>query len=742
MNPTQHSQSSTLERPHDNDEIDLLDLLDTILEGKWLIAAITIVFTFFALAYALLSTPIYQANTMIHVEQNQPTPPAVGELALLFDMGSPVAAEIEILRSRMVVGETVDRLQLNNFAQPDYLPIIGAWLAKRATSLSNPGFLGFGGYVSGTESIRLKQLVVPAALTGQELKLIATDHGYDLFTSDNELLLKDGVPGQAFEFQYQGETAQIHIAELQAKPGASFTLRSNSRLTSIADLQKQLSVSEKGNQSGMLAVTLNGANPSEISQILNTLGQVFVKQNVDRKAAEADKSLNFLDSFLPQLREQMQMAESEYTQFRDEQGTFDLGAEGMVSLDTSVNLQLKLLELEQKRRQLTPQFTAAHPSIKAIDQQISALKTEIEGLEANVRKMPALEQELLALTRNVKVNSEMYVNLLNSAQQLRLVKEGKVGNVRVIDEAVAPLKPIKPKKKLILALGILMGIMAGTMLVLLRSFLRPGIQEPHEIEQSLGMHVFATIPRSLEQSKQFKLTSDKAPGTHVLAHVAPSDPAIESLRSLRTSLQFAMLEATNNIVLITGPTPNIGKSFISVNFASVIGAADKKILLIDSDLRKGYLNQYFGKPRHNGFSEFISGNIDANQAIHQEVLPNVDFMATGVLPPNPAELLLSSVTIEKIKRLAEHYDLVLIDSTPILAVSDALALAPYAGTTFLLARAGETTLGELDESIKRIRQAGGHVKGIIFNDMVAKSRRYGSKYGYYRYTNYEYEAKS
>lgn len=492
----------------------------------------------------------------------------------------------------------------------------------------------------------------------------------------------------------------------------------------------------------MLTATLQGDNPSQISHILNTLGQVFVQQNIDRKAAEADKSLNFLDAFLPQLREQMQMAESEYTQFRDEKGTFNLGAEGMVSLDTSVNLQLKLLELEQKRRELAPQYTAAHPSIKAIDQQISAIKQEIDDLNANVRKMPALEQELLTLTRNVKVNSEMYVNLLNSAQQLRLVKEGKVGNVRVIDEAVAPLHPIKPNKKLILALGILMGIMAGAMLVLLRNFLRPGINEPHEIEQSLGMHVFATIPRSIEQSKQSKQASNKAPGVHVLAEVAPHDPAIEGLRSLRTALQFAMLEADNNIVLITGPTPNIGKSFISVNFASVIAAAGKKVLLIDSDLRKGYLNQYVGKPRNNGFSEFISGNIDATQAIHQEVLPNLDFMATGVLPPNPAELLLSNKTIEKIKQLAEQYDLVLIDTSPLLEVSDTLALAPYVGTTFLLARANESTLGELEESVKRIRQAGGHVKGIIFNDLVANKRRYNSKYGYYRYQNYEYGNKS
>ncbi len=741
MNAPQQNPSSSLHQQKDNDEIDLLAILDTILDAKWLIVAITCVCTLLAIAYAMFSTPIYQSNTMIQVEQNQGnTNPAMGELALLFDTGSPVAAEIEILRSRMVIGETVDRLQLNNSATPDYIPIVGQWLAKRATGLSDPGVFGFGGYVSGTENIRLSQLDVPAELLGTELKLVATETGYDLYTENNDLLVS-GPADQTHTFLYNGEPGRVNIASLQAKPGARFTVVSTSRQAKINQLQNQLQVSEKGKQSGMLAVTLEGPNRRLITEILNTLGNVYVKQNIDRKAAEADKSLSFLDAFLPELRQQMQASESQYTEFRDQKGTFDLGAEGKASLDTSVNLQLKLLELQQKRRELTPQFTAAHPSIKAIDQQIAALNKEIAKVTSSVKKMPELEQQLLTLTRNVKVNSEMYVNLLNSAQQLRLVKEGKVGNVRVIDEAVVPGQPVKPKKALVLALGVLLGLMLGTGVAIARSMLHPGIKEANEIEQNLGMHVFATVPRSIQQTTQYMEATSKKPGNHVLAYVAPQDPAIESLRSLRTALQFAMLEASNNIVLITGPTPTIGKSFISVNFAAVLGSANKKILLIDADLRKGYLNQYFGKPRHNGASEFISGTITAEQAIHKNVLPNVDFLSTGVLPPNPSELLLSALAIEKLNQLAKQYDLVLLDSAPVLAVSDAMALAPHAGATFLLARANQTTLGEIDESAKRIRQAGGNVKGVIFNDMVARSRKYGSKYGYYRYANYEYGSK-
>ncbi len=742
MTASSQNNPPSLAQHNDNDDIDFMAILDSILDAKWLIGIITAVCLLLAIAYAMFSTPIYQSNTLIQVEQNQSgANPAMGELAVLFDSGSSIGAEMEILRSRLVVGETVDRLQLNNSASPDYIPIIGRWLAKRASGLSEPGIFGFGGYVSGTESIRLSQLDVPPALQGMELKLVATETGYDLYTANNELLVS-GPTGQTHEFLFNGAPGRVNIAELSGKPGARFTLVSTSRQNKISSLQSQLNIAEKGKQSGMLTVTLEGANPVLTTSILNTLGTVFVNQNVQRKAAEAEKSLSFLDAFLPELRKQMQESEDEYTKFRDSKSTYDLGAEGKASLDTSVNLQLKLLELQQKRRELLPQFKPAHPTIKAIDQQIAALNKEIEKLTTNVQKLPELEQQLLGLTRNVKVNSEMYVNLLNSAQQLRLVKEGKVGNVRVIDEAVVPSGPIKPKRSLVLAIGLALGLMLGVAVAVVRAMLHPGIKEPNEIESHLGMHVFATIPRSLQQIAQIQQVTDKTPGNHVLAYVAPQDPAVESLRSLRTALQFAMLEAVNNIVLITGPTPKIGKSFTSVNFAAVLGAANKKVLLIDADLRKGYINQYFGKPRNNGASEYISGTIGLEQAIHKDVLPNVDFMSTGVLPPNPSELLLSAQAVQKLYQLAKHYDLVLIDSAPVLAVSDAMALAPHAGATFLLARANETTLGELDESTKRIRQAGGQVKGVIFNDMVAKNRRYGSKYGYYRYSNYEYGSEA
>ena len=242
--------------------------------------------------------------------------------------------------------------------------------------------------------------------------------------------------------------------------------------------------------------------------------------------------------------------------------------------------------------------------------------------------------------------------------------------------------------------------------------------------------------------QQAKAIKDKVGGSHVLAVVATQDPVVESLRSLRTALQFAMLDAANNIMLITGPTPGIGKSFTSVNFAAVMGAANKKVLLIDADLRRGHLNQYFGQGRERGLSEVVSGSVPLADALRRNVAPNVDFLATGILPPNPAELLMTPAAQALVQQLSSQYDLVIIDTPPVLAASDTAILAPLAGAVFMVARAEITSLGELQESAKRLLQSGVQTRGVIFNGLNVSKRRYGYgvgyKYGNYRYTDYKY----
>lgn len=725
----------------DDDEIDPLGLLDVLIDARWLIACVTALVLLLGGTYAMLIRPIYEANTLLQVEDNKAGGGgAVGEAASLFDVKSSAPAEMEILRSRLVVGQAVDDLQLYVTASPRYLPYVGSWLARRATGLSTPGFLGMDGYVSGSESIRLGLLELPAALQGQTLLLIATESGFELRDRDGQPLAQ-GKIGAPAEFGSGEDKGRILVNELKAKPGAHFNVARYSRLGVVESLQSQLLIAEQGRQSGVIGVQLQGTDPKSIARILNAVGVNYVRQNIERKSAEAEKSLNFLDSFLPQVKKQMEASEVKYNQFRNQNGAFDLGTEGSGYLGKAVSLQSNLFELQQRRREQLAQFTVVHPVIQTLDAQIEALKNEIATLTNKIKTLPNIEQDLLRLTRDVKVNSQLYINLMTSAQQLRLVKEGKVGNVRVVDAPVVPERSIKPQRAKILAISGIFGMLLGMGLAFLRNSLRPGIKDPADIESAIGLHVFATVPHSAEQEKLTKLIKAQTPGNHLLAINQPEDPGVESLRSLRTALQFAMLDARNNIVLFTGPTPGIGKSFASTNFAAVLGAGGKRVLLIDADMRKGHLHQFFGMKRGEGLSELITGTRVLGDVVRRNVAPNLDLISTGTMPPNPGELLMSPATLLLLESLSGQYDLVLIDTPPVLAVSDTQVIASHAGTVFLVARAEVTALGELQESVKRLGQAGVAVKGVVFNDLDTSRQRYGGygyKYSRYRYTNYQY----
>lgn len=744
MNSPQPSlQPVALPQPDADGEINLLDLFDVVLDNRWLIAVVTAVAIAIGGLYAFLSTPIYEADTLIQVEDSKGSGlnKLLGEAGASFDTRSSISAEIEILRSRLVVGQAVANLQLDLSVTPKYLPVVGRWLARRASEPSNPGFLGMSGYVSGNESMQVGHLEIPPALAGKRYAVVLTPQGYELRSPQGDIL-GQGRPGEPLRFKDGGQAGELLVTRAVGKPGAEFYVTRSSRLAITEGLQGALNIAEQGRQSGVLRVSLEGSDPVLAARVLNEVSAFFARQNTERKAAEAEKSINFLNTQLPQLRQQLEASETRFNEFRNQKGIFDLGAEAQLVLGQSVTLQTKLYELQQKRKELEIRFTPLHPAVQAVDAQIHDLNAQITTQTSKARTLPAVEQDLLRLTRDVKVNNQLYTSLLNSFQQLHLVKEGTVGNVRIIDVAIVPLGPVKPQRSRIVALAALLGLLAGLGLAFLRNSLRPGIKDPSDIEQHAGLHVFATVPHSAAQEAYARAVKAKIPGSHVLAMSVPQDPAVESLRSLRTALQFAMLDAANNIVLVTGPTPGIGKSFTSVNFAVVLGAVNKKVLLIDADLRKGHLQRYFGLSRERGLSEVVSGSVQLSDALHREVAPNVDFLSTGTLPPNPAELLMTPATQALLQQLTSQYDLVIIDTPPVLVASDTAILAPLVGAVFMVARAEVTSLGELQESTKRLAQSGAQTRGVIFNDLNTAKRRYGYglgyKYGGYRYTNYQY----
>jgi tyrosine-protein kinase Etk/Wzc len=731
-------------REDDEKRINLAEYLDIIIDNRWLIVATVVVSMLLGLAYGILSRPIYEAKFSVQVEDSGNSAGSfLGDAASsLLSVKTPATGEIEILRSRAVLGQAVENLKLYISAQPRYVPIIGAWLSRRAKDLSDPGFLGFSGYVTGTESIRVAQFDLPSELEGASFTLTAQEEGrFMLSQADLESPL-EGRIGTLLEKKIRGGTIRLLVSSIDAKPGAQFRVSRQSKQLALLALQSNLKVGEKGKQSGVLDVTLQSPDAEKLTLILNEIGRLYIRQNIERKAAEAEKTLGFLDTALPQFKSQLETSENLYNSYRNQNGTVSLDDEAKNALTQTVDLQGKLLEAEQKRRELSARFTDQHPSIQTLDAQIAAFKSGISEVDARIRKMPMLQQNTVRMQRDIKVNTDLYVSLLNSSLQMRLAKEGKVGNVRLLDEAFVPEVPVKPQKGLVVAFSLVLGIVLGGVAAILRNLIFGGIRNPNEIEAHTGLSVYSTIPLSKVQRVMDRDIESKVGGVHVLANSHTEDPAIESLRSLRTALQFAMLEASNNRIIITGATPGVGKTFVSVNFSAIAAASGKRVLLVDADLRKGRVNQFFSMNRTTGLSELIAGTSTRQNSIHSQLLPNLDVITTGVLPPNPAELLMSESFSQLLDSFSADYDLVVIDTAPVLVATDTTAVAPLAGTLLLVARAEKTHLGELNESVRRLAHAGCAANGVILNAVDLSRRHIGShgyKYGGYRYTHYAYK---
>lgn len=709
--------------------VDLKSYFNTLYDSRWLIGGITMFVTVLAIIYALVAKPVYESNLMIHVEEESPNASKniLSEASSLFETKKAAIAEMELLRSRMVISRAVDNLQLYIEVEPKYFPIAGYWLANQAGGqLSEPGIFGYGGYIWGGEKLEVAVFNVPDELKNRTFTVTALpDHRFR-FGGGGGAPVFEGAVGQRYLVATRDGSIELKIDRMFARPGAQFRLRRMSRLGTIERIQDAMVISEQGKQSGVIEVKLQGESAKRINNLLSEIGREYMRQNLARKTEEAEKSLAFLNQQLPILKRQLEQSEDKYNLFRNTHGTIDLREEARMSLQQAAAARTRRLDLMQKKSELMARFTEDHPVVMGLNRQRKEVDAEIEDVARRIRSLPLLEQDEARLTREIKVNTDLYTALSNTAQQLRLISVGRVSNVRMIDAPMPPERPLKPNRPLIVALAVVIGLFLGTALAIGRKAMKGGIDDPGKIERLLRARVvYATIPHSANQEKLMKKVRSDGGLLPLLARAMPEDSAIESLRSFRAALQFSMPHFKNNIVMLAGPTRNLGKSFVAANFAVVMAASGKRVLLIDADLRHGHLHRYFGVSREQGLSNAITGAMPVEQVIHRGMMENLDFIPTGALPPNRSEFLLHLNFGGLLEAVSANYDLVLLDPPPILAVADALIIGAHAGAVFILTRAGITTEGEINESIKRLNHAGISPQGILFNDMAP---RLGARY--------------
>lgn len=718
----------------EDDEIDLREYLDLLLANKWLITGITALSVFLGGTYAFTATPVYQADALLQVEDQNANP-----LTAMEDLGfmggkSPADTEIQILRSRAVVGQAVERLHLTVSAEPKYFPFIGEPVARRYSG-EGPAepWLGLISYAWGGERIRISRFVVPDALKGEPFTLVTGENDtYDILDPEGDTVLSGKVGEEAWSAE---ERFGAFVSDLDAHPGTEFEVTSRSWLQVVNQLRDSLSFSESGKSTGIIRVSMAHTDSQQAEGIVQAIAEIYLRQNVERRSAQAEESLRFLEKQLPELRAELEAAEDDLSAYRRQHRAVDLGAEAQSVLQRLVTLEAQLNELELKRAELTKGFKPDHPRIQALNEQREELEQAGTRLEAEIEALPDTQQEILRFTRKVEVGTELYTALLNRAQELRIIEAGTVGNVRIIDPAVASPSPIKPNKALVLSLSFVLGGLMAVMLVSGRYALRRSIGDPELIERRLGVSVYAAVPFTRHQRCYRR--SERRRGYHrlpLLAAEYPEDLATESLRSFRTSLHFAMLDAGGNRIVIAGPAPGIGKSFIASNTAYLLGESGKRVLLIDADMRRGHLHEHVGSDQSPGLSDVLGGRL-AWQDVKQSLTERCDVLPSGTIPPNPSELLMGQTLEDLLREADRKYDYVLIDTPPVLAVVDATILAAMANAVFMVVRAGATEMGELELASRRLRQNRGAVSGVVVNAMSRRTQGYGRT----RYYQYEYQ---
>src|SRR5690554_4242750 len=708
QNTTQVSPSVNTAQ-HDDDEIDLVRLVGQLIENKWLIIAFTAVFALAGVAYALLATPIYKADALLQVEKKSSGMPALGDMGDLFAGESDAATEIQIIKSRMVIGSVVDQLDLTTIVSPNYMPVIGDFLARRN---------------SEKDQLVIESFSVPNNYINQGLTLSFKGEHFTLLNSEDEIVLQGDVGALVTEGDFS-----LHISAVNLANTNSFSLTKIDRLRAINSWQTKLNVSESGKQTGILVSSIEHPDKQLAVRVLDAINQEYMMQKI------------------PNIQDRLTDAEELLNAYRLESKSVNLSLETSGLLAQVIEVEKKLNELAIKETEISRLFTKQHPSYQSLLSQKESLLAEKAKLTKQTEQLPETQQQVLRLTRNVEVNQEIYLQLVNRMQELNVLKAGTVGNVRILDSAVGQINAVAPKKKLIVIIATMLGGMLSVGLVLVRGFLNPGIQSAEELENQ-GVNVYATVPLS-EQQQKFKLkpsfgskNKHRARTQLLLAKEDPTHLAIEALRGLRTSLHFAMMEAKNNIIMVSGPSPEVGKTFISANLAAVLAAGgEQKILYIDGDLRRGYSHVMLAAHNDLGLSDFIADGKTAieeySPIVQATDAPDLSFIPSGQIAPKPAELLMHNRMEKFLEQVSADYDYVIIDPPPVLAVTDAAIIGRYVGTSLLVARFDKTPVNEMLHTIKRFEQNGVAIKGVILNSVERRASGYGYQYQY----GYAYESQ-
>lgn len=791
---TVHLKNGSTLQSDDSDLFDIKKVVGNIIAHWYYFALGLFITLLLAFLYIRYSEPVYQVEAGIMVENengsSSSSPLSQGstifqDLGGAFNMTSTVDNEEEILKTRSLMYRVVKDLQLNvtYYTQEDIRQIETFDKTPYAVHLV----------------VAPDTLLVPLTLHWKEVNATS----YILSDANDEKILTakygDTVRYNRCVF-YISRNKYIKIDKDDEE---KFVFQITSYDNATTAYQYNLVITIPSEEANVIDLSVTSKVPSKGEYVLNYFIQRYLRSSLEQRNQIADSTLNFINARLgivtrelgdverqvalykgnnkiispdvqaslmastydenfkqaSQLELQLSIIKNLKEYLLDEGNNKRIVPSGLVTTDpTFAELVTKYNTLMIERDRASLNYPETNPLLQNIDVQLSNLRKDMvnnlsssqasiieskahlqssdRSLNSQISVAPNVEKGFLELAREQKIKEALYLFLVQRREEVAISRSSNMAKATIIDEPKALAEPVSPNKPIIFVAAIILGLFVPAITLYTRNILNTRILSREDVVKKTRVSVLAELGH--------RTTNDL-----IVTHKTSRALLAEQFRTLRTNLQFTFKNKGQNVIMITSSMSGEGKSFISLNLANVLALTDKRVLLVDFDLRKPKILKYLNLPNSEGITNYLISDIDVeNIIVPSGVHENLFVVGAGIIPPNPTELLLSSKMDEFFTYAKNHFDYIIVDSAPVGLVSDAQVLSKYANVTLYVVRQRFTLKNQLFivEDMYENRKINNLY--ILLNDVKSQSRYgYGSGYSYgygYGYSNgyYENEGKS
>ncbi|RMD95603.1 MAG: polysaccharide biosynthesis tyrosine autokinase [Calditrichaeota bacterium] len=758
-------------------EITLKDMMRILYRGRWVITSCFLAVMALTVYYTFTVTPEYEASAKVMIRTD-----ATSGIPSLFDMGGVLKQEtvinnqVEILKSRTLAETVLHRLQQSDLA--DKLEILGNGEHGHRSPGMIASFTGFIKGIFGIESEESNEYtfedmvqellderlsVTPIRDTEMiEIKVRAVSPEEAAFITNT----LTAAYREKNRLMSQEEVRQVkNFLEEQLQVVKKQLAESENKLKQFKETQKVVALSHETEELiKKLAEfeTLYNEAKTELNSFKERLSYIDKqlgksKQNFDIESISAT-------TYFEELKKEMatlQTKRASYVANMINQGVYNKNDIQLQKYDEQISILTDKMKSELAKlasqeilnpvavnEELFARKVEVEANIEALKPKVTSLKKIVDDYEAQLETLPDKSLKLARLERSARVDEKIFIMMKEKYEESRINEVGQLGDVRIIDPAKPPSEPIKPKKKLNMILGMLVGIGLGIGVTFLLEAMDNSVRTIEDLEK-LGLPVLGSIPVIKEEDamKRIKVLPQSAQNGNVdpvhirrmaarlITHFAPKSPISEAYRTFRTNIQYTQVDKPIKSLLVTSPGPGEGKSTSVANLAITMAQMGSRVILVDADLRRPVLHSVFDTDRRIGLTNVLVGRVSLDDAVKETEINNLYLLPSGTLPPNPSELLGSTAMKQLLDELKQRFDMVLFDSPPIIAVTDAAVLSSKLDAVIVVVKSAQTDREAAFRATALLKNVKTHVLGALLNGVRIESM-YGSYYYYYHYYYY------